>query len=336
MGEHERESQERTDAIAQLLRTAGRRAEPSQTLYERAFAAASAALERKLQQRRRQRYWLVALAASVMAVLVVWLAPYTAVQQTPALIGRTDRIVGTVELRKEQGEWFVATSEPIELRGPIEIRTHADGALGVLLASGASLRIASGTSLALESDANLLVHSGKVYLDTGAARSISGARPVAVETALGVATDVGTQFEVLYRDRALRVRVREGRVQFQRPTGTTQAAAGEQLSIDAGGAVRLAQVSARDPKWDWTQALAPAPEIEGRPLSELLTWVARETGRTIRFQDREIEQRAATTILHGSVRRLAPLDALAVVLETTDLEHVLEDRDTILIRLRKR
>ena len=45
MGEHERESQERTDAIAQLLRTAGRRVEPSQTLYEQTFAAASATLE---------------------------------------------------------------------------------------------------------------------------------------------------------------------------------------------------------------------------------------------------------------------------------------------------
>ena len=48
----------------------------------------------------------------------------------------------------------------------------------------------------------------------------------------------------------------------------------------------------------------------------LLAWVARETGKTIRFEKPELERKVQTTILHGNIRLLTPLDALGVMLAT--------------------
>jgi hypothetical protein len=79
--------------------------------------------------------------------------------------------------------------------------------------------------------------------------------------------------------------------------------------------------------------MAQAPEIDGRPATELFAWVARETGRRLRYASPEVEQRAATVILHGNIRHLAPLAALDAMLATTDLEYALIG-DTMEIRAR--
>jgi ferric-dicitrate binding protein FerR (iron transport regulator) len=175
------------------------------------------------------------------------------------------------------------------------------------------------------------VLAGKVYIDTGAARSANG---VEVVTEAGTAVDVGTQFEVLYRDGEYRLRVREGRVMLRRDAGEVDGEAGEQLKILPGGEIERTRIEEDDPGWDWAESLAPAPDIDKQPVTVLLTWVARETGRAVRFASPDIERKAGTTILHGNIRHLAPLEALSVMLATTDFEYTLPDDATILIRLK--
>jgi hypothetical protein len=87
-------------------------------------------------------------------------------------------------------------------------------------------------------------------------------------------------------------------------------------------------------EWRWVESIATAPDVNDQPVMELLDWVARETGRPIRFKDAEVERRAASTILHGSVRNLAPLDALSLMLATTDLDYVELTDGTLLIQAR--
>ena len=89
---------------------------------------------------------------------------------------------------------------------------------------------------------------------------------------------------------------------------------------------------ATDAAWQWVETVASAPDLNEQPVSALLAWVARETGRAIRYADSEVERRAATTILHGSVRHLAPLEALDVMLATTNLEYVSHPDGTLLIQ----
>jgi hypothetical protein len=73
--------------------------------------------------------------------------------------------------------------------------------------------------------------------------------------------------------------------------------------------------------------------MDGRPASALITWVARETGRRLRYESPLVEQRAAAVILHGDIRHLAPMEALDAMLATTDLVVELSG-DTMEVRTR--
>ena len=49
------------------------------------------------------------------------------------------------------------------------------------------------------------------------------------------------------------------------------------------GDVQRAAVAIDDASWDWVQLVVRTPDIEDRPLSDLLEWVSRETGRGIQL-----------------------------------------------------
>jgi FecR protein len=328
---HDRESQtaDHADAVAQLIRTAGRRVDPPAAAYERALAAATASWEANLRRRMQQR-WSIAVAASVLLAAIALLVS-NAPQESERIAARTDRVIGTVEVKTREGRWTPLSTDAVALHSRTEIRTRAGSGAGLVLARGASLRLADATHIALNSDSRVHLLNGKVYLDTGVAPA---AQQLEVITAAGSAVDIGTQFEVLYRNEGYRLRVREGRVRLDRGPDVFESQAGEQLTIDSRGLVARTQLRPDDADWEWAQTLAPPPDIDGRPLSVLLAWVARETGKTIRFERPELERKAQMTILHGNIHLLTPLDALGVMLATTDLEHVLADENTILIRLK--
>jgi ferric-dicitrate binding protein FerR (iron transport regulator) len=317
------------DAVAQLIRVAGRRDEPPAEAYEQTLTVAMAAWE-KVQARRRYRLMATLAASLVIAAGVAFLVTNLPPQSVPS-VGRTDRIIGSVEVRRDSEQpWSTLRDELEDLPPGTELRTLAGSRAGIFLAGGVSLRLAETTQVRFESESRLHVIAGKVYVDTGAARRTPG---IEVITEAGTAADIGTQFEVLYRDQEYRLRVREGRVLLRREAGQVDGQAGDQLTI-RGGVLERTQIRQDDSEWDWVESLAPAPDIDKQPVSVLLTWVARETGRSIRFDTPELERKAASTILHGNIRHLAPLDALSVMLATTDLEYVLPDDATILIRLR--
>jgi ferric-dicitrate binding protein FerR (iron transport regulator) len=230
------------------------------------------------------------------------------------------------------GRWTTLSDEARDLSAGVHLRTLAGSRAGILLANGISVRLAEASELVLESTSRVRLVVGKVYLDT-ADRAVD-ASAIEVITALGIASDIGTQFEVLYRDDAYRLRVREGRVVLSRSSTYIDNRAGDQLTIGADGILQRTRISRQDAEWDWIESVAPALEIDEQPLSVLLTWVARETGRSIRFATPGIESKANTTILHGNIRALAPLEALTVMLATTDLEHTILDDGTILIGLK--
>jgi ferric-dicitrate binding protein FerR (iron transport regulator) len=149
-------------------------------------------------------------------------------------------------------------------------------------------------------------------------------------------SDVGTVFQVDVKPTAVRVRVREGLVQLDAAgrEGLLRSGAGEELELDERGGLRHGIVPPSHPAWAWAEALAPPPDVEGRPLLQFLDWVAHETGRRVRFAAPEVEAQAREVVLHGRTRDLTPLQALDVMLSTTDLEYVLSTDQVILIRRR--
>jgi hypothetical protein len=95
---------------------------------------------------------------------------------------------------------------------------------------------------------------------------------------------------------------------MERGSESTVARAGEAVTIRTDGSIHRTIVRRDDPTWRWILDTAPMPEIEGLTLHEFLEWIAREEGRALEFENRDIEQLSKTTILHGSVAELS-LDA---------------------------
>jgi len=315
--------------VASLIRAAGRRSAPPEDAYRQVLDAATAAFREKTA-RRRERAWMLwaaaaGMAAFAIALLLQWTPP--SAQHEP--LARVERAIGTVEWAT--GDiWGPLTEASAGLSSGSRVRTLAGGGAGLLLGDHLSLRLAAETEILLDGPARLHVQQGTIYVDTGPGPS---AQALEVVTPAGTARDLGTQFELRVGDNALRLRVREGAVEIDRAGRRLTGSAGEQVSIDAFGGIRRTFIAANDMVWQWTESVAPAPDVEGRPATELLAWVARETGRRLRYESAAVEARAATVILHGNIRHLAPLAALEVMLATTDLEYALAD-DTMEIRTR--
>jgi len=205
-------------------------------------------------------------------------------------------------------------------------RVTTGGPLLVTLARGGTLRIAAGTSLSITGSAELALERGRIYLDIPP--ESSAVTPLRVATSAGVVEHVGTEFEVMSDDRAVRVRVREGRIRFLGPADTIMADAGTELLATPDKPIARRSIDTYGGDWLWTAALAPDYEIEGRSLIGFLAWVSRELGRPLDFSDARARQIADRTILHGSVHDETPLDAMSNVLAATSLTYEIRG-DTI-------
>ena len=315
------------DMVAALIQAAGRRTEPPADAYRQVLDAAMTALREK-SRRRRERSWLIgAAAAGIAAVSVMLLLQRGEVSLQPRM-ATVVRTIGAVELRSGE-RWKPLVESGGAIPAGTSLRTLAGGGAALSLGDGTSLRLAATTEVQFDGPRHILLRDGMLYLDNRASLG-TGFR---IGTPLGTVHDIGTQFEVRVADGMLRLRVREGHVEIDRAGERLTGGAGEQLEIDVLGGVTRSMIGTTDPAWRWAETMAPAPDIDGRPATELLAWVARETGRRLRYQSPDVEQRAATVILHGNIRHLAPLAALDAMLATTDLEYVLEG-DTMEIRAR--
>ncbi len=144
-----------------------------------------------------------------------------------------------------------------------------------------------------------------------------------MQTPAGTFTHVGTQFQLTVHSRQTQLQVREGRVRWHSDNGDVLAESGTQLTIDADGKVTREQVTSTGSSWNWAEGLAGSFEIENRSLTEFLQHIARETGRSVVFANAAVEDRAATTKLHGSIDEFTPVDALANIMATTSLRFTL-------------
>ena len=327
MEQETQNSHDGRDLVAALIRAAGRRTDPPEDAYQRVLTAATAAFREKTAKRRGRTRLLWAAAASIAALAIALLLPWHTTS-TSSQVAMVARIIGSVE-RGDGNAWKPMTDPGGALAEGTSLRTLAGGSVALALEGGASLRLAAATEVQLDGARRILLRSGALYLDNAG----SVGTGYQVETPAGTARDVGTQFELQVAGGVLRLRVREGRVEIDRAGRVLSGSAGEQLEIDALGGVTRSSIGTADMAWQWAETIAPAPEIDGQPATALIAWVARETGRQLRYQSAAVESRAAAVILHGNIRHLAPLAALDVMLATTDLEYTLAG-DTMEIRTR--
>lgn len=332
-GEHAEPGHER-DVLGALISAAGRRPVPPPDAYEDVRTKAHAAWQRTLRA-RAQRRWLYALAATLAGLtvgvaLIVQLAP----RENAPIVASTGIVQGEV-LAQPPGEddWEILRAIDDPIVAGTRLRVTENGRLALTLIDDASLRIAANTTVTVTAARQIDLLTGVLYLDAGAE---SSSEPFSVTSRLGTVRDIGTQFEVAMLDSVLRVRVREGAIEITDDDRavTVTGSAGEQISMQIDGSVGREAFSPFDPDWTWAETLAGTPEVEGQSLLLFLSWVARETGRELRFDAPVTEMRARTVILHGSAENLSPLEALDVMLSTTDFDYTLSDAGIILIRPR--
>jgi len=295
------------DPIATLLQLAGRR--PAVPADVTARVRQAVRQEWELRARRRTRMRFAAAAAIVVALIgggLVMLrttetvAPRTTTAAPRALIASVETMSGGAI--GGDGRFLEAGAQ---LRAGDAMET-ARGATASLRWGPATLRMDGGTRVRLDSPLGLSLDRGAVYVASNGAR-------VVVSTPLGEVHDIGTEFEVRLDHDAVRVRVREGRIDLRRNGATHSAAAGVELAAGAQGAVTQRAIPRSGGEWDWVVRAAPAMTLEGRTLRAVVDRVCREKGLTAVYGRGVGDAR-----LHGTVP-LSPNEALDAALAASGL-----------------
>ena len=309
--------------VARLLRLAGPRPPVPEDRAARVRSAVHAAWRHDVDTHAGRAQWIrgrwirgtVALAAVLLAAVgLAVLRPWRSAE-TP-IVATVERTAEGLRGRGPGDDISLATGSAVVAGTSLE--TDPDVRAALRLTTGASLRLAGGTRVRLEAPTVLVLDRGEIYLD-----SPDGGGQHAIRTPFGTVRDVGTRFEVGLTAETLRVRVRQGVVAVGDVPGEVRA--GEELTVDTDGHVTKTAVPVHGPEWDWVVASAPAFELEGRTLRQLLDWAVRETGWSLRYADDAIAAKAASTVLHGAALEVPPDQAPALVLPTCGLRSRLED-----------
>lgn len=316
--EDDSERDDEGDAVS-LLRLAGPRLAPSPGQQETARAHVRAAWQAGVRRRRLQRgaLWAAAAALVALGLALQRIGPRGAEPREAGavVVAQLDAASGLVEREDASGWARLATGAALPAGS--RVRTGASGA-GLRAPDGRSVRVHAFSRLRWDAPDRLTLEAGTVYLDSGGG-GLRG-RPFEVHTRWGTVREAGTQFEVSLDEAALRVRVREGQVDLAGESATS----GTELRLDAHGLTRRAS-PVHGPEWTWVLALAPAFEMDGRSLHQLVSWAAREAGWELRYLDAASQQRARHAVLHGSLRGARPDEAVLAVIPTSGLRAEVSD-----------
>ncbi|MEK6371346.1 MAG: FecR domain-containing protein [Acidobacteriota bacterium] len=308
------------DPIATLLQLAGRR--PAVPADVTARVREAVREEWELSARRRTRMRFAAAAAAVVVLIAGGLVMFRSTETVAPQSIAPRAIIASVETMSGgaiggDGRFLEAGAQ---LRAGDAMET-ARGATASLHWGAATLRLDGGTHVRLDSPRGLFLDRGAVYVASNGER-------VVVSTPLGDVHDVGTEFEVRIDNDAVRVRVREGRVDLRRNGATHSAAAGVELAADARGNVTQRPIPRSGSEWDWIVRAAPAMTLEGRTLRAVVDSVCREKGLTAVYAKGVGDAR-----LHGTVP-LSPDQALNAALAASGLV-ARTDGDRLLVQRRQ-
>ena len=313
--------EEDEDMTAHLLRLAGPRPAVPAERVERIRHAVTATWRAELRRHRLRRRLVtgaaVLAAAAALVVAIRLAAPPKVEAPSPktnsAVVERVEGATPVLSAgrRLSIGEW---------------IETAPDSRVALRIGDRTSMRFDVSTRARLLDAKTIELERGAIYLDTGA-------EPVAFEvhTRLGVARDIGTQFEVRLIHDSLRVRVRSGQVELRSPTTTTSVGAGSEVTF-AGDHAATREIPTFGPEWQWASQLATPFDIEGQPLAAFLEHISREQGWILRYSDAELAGNARKIVLHGSVYGLQPEVAVTVVLRTSNLAWEIRDGELMVSR----
>jgi len=322
------------DDIERLLKSTGPRTKPPEDFEREArerlrlewLAATSANAE------RRRRSTLVTLAAAGAALAIaVWVAAQDR-DRTAEPVASTALIAGDVRIKRGWlSGWSVATAGQ-RLLGGQTLETGKRGRAALQLDNGISLRVDRESRLELEAVDELMLERGAMYVDVRA--NASREAKLLVQTPSGSVRHVGTQYEVRLLETGVRLRVREGHIEWMSSGGRTETSrAGEQLVIGYDGSVARSPMQPYGQAWRWVAAVTPVIDIDGLALPAFLSWAGRELGCDVVYSSPDVAREAAAITVHGSIDGLTPTQALEAVLATTSVRSSVRTGRILIERL---
>jgi len=301
------------EALERLLVEAGPPAPSPEVEIGLIEEAARSAWRRRYAWRARRRRalnWGLAAAAALVLAVAGFLVARGERPRPAAAAARwatVERAAGTLEARDGEGGWRgLAPGESVMTGG--ELRLSGSAGARLSLADGHAAWLDRGSRLRVAAADRIELAAGAIYLDSGAGGE---ARRLAVVTALGTFTEVGTRFEVRLDGGRARVAVREGEVAYRGVAGAARARAGEALRVDRSGGVERSASPLSGSQWDWVVELVDPPQIDGWTLARFLDWSSRASGLRVEYADAASAAAARETTLHGSVAGLGLEEAVA-------------------------
>jgi ferric-dicitrate binding protein FerR (iron transport regulator) len=300
--------------MEQLFDGVSVRREPSDAARQQAFEASLEVFRAQQKQRRRRRQsQILALAATVLIALVIFLQP----AEQPASISV---LVADASSAALDGEPIQAAETPYEIHPGALLSTQNPARL--IIGRDTDLRLAAQTEVRWLKDDHIELIRGSVYVDTGASEDVT------ILTPQGTVRDIGTQFLVALTGTDLVVAVREGEAEVVNAHGrfsaTAEALSGEVLTLTDGTANkhREALGSAR---WSWIDQV-PRGYNETR-IARLLEKIARDQGLQLEYVDSGTEVWVMNQSLSGqSLDRLTPSQALSIIAAAAGLEAEVSDQ----------
>ena len=278
---------------------------------------------------RRRRLSNFAVAATVLVAVTVAFNQFRVNDVVPLQVASIEKSHGSIYLLGEQSE-LRELSDFATISAGQTIVTGSDAGIGLVWGNGGSLRVDANTRIEFVSPAEVYLREGRVYFDsrgTEITAAITGSGVVspalAIETEHGTVTHLGTQYMTYVNDAELTVSVREGQVAIDGTYRNETAHDGQQMTISGRGLPTVLDITGYGKDWAWIEPVAPVPEFDGRPVHEFLSWVSRETGLQLMYDDDDAEQLAAGSTFFGEVET-RPTLALEFWMRTIDLDYRIE------------
>ena len=318
-GSSMRNGQDPTDDIGRIIGHAGAREAVPAERADRAREIVRRHWQQELARRAKPRRnaWLglaagVLLASGMVSLWMLSGGPGTNV------VASVDRVLGEVTVagtNRMPGE----SNQRDAIEAGSRIVTGPESRIALRMSGGQSLRVDIDSTVTLVSANQLSLERGALYIDTDQSTDPG---PVFVSTPLGIARDIGTQFQVRLTNSALSVSVREGKV-IVAPPGRDDMAVdeGQQLAVNVSGRHTRQSLSFNDAGWQWIETIMPEFSIDGASLQQYLDWFAHERGLVLVWADRISQDNADLALLSGSITGLGLDDSLLVVKGIAPFNH---------------
>lgn len=292
--------------MEQLLRKASPRPVPGRADTE----AARKAIRQEWQaasgrHRSRKRIFRFAVAATVLVGLFSIFNVFRVVEPELVRVASIQKSFGSVYVLGDQSELMRADDLATIHAGQV-IVTGADAGVAIAWANGGSVRLHRSTEVEFRDDNTVFLRSGQIYFDSTPSDLIggvatAGAGSFQIETEYGIVSHVGTQFMTEVDSNALKVSVREGRVDIAGRYYPHVAERGEQVQLSGRQRPVVLSFPEHGAAWDWIAQTSPPVDVDGKSVHVFLGWVGRELGMSIQYGSDDIEQVARRAILEGQV-----------------------------------